>query len=174
MVFLSSHLITFNYSEDSMNITGKNSETGEEFSIESEKVDSDFINSMSIFEMADDAVKRLIDNLDVSADAKKLLYKFSQITIKAGEMIVKIGRKIIDFVCKIYKEFPSATFGIIFGAIVGLLVSTIPILGAVLGAFFTPIAMIFGLLSGLKEDIKDKNLVRKIAEANKQFAPLGA
>ena len=156
-----------------MVINGENPDTGEEYQAEAEGVDEDFVESMSGFDMADDEIKRFIDNLNISADAKALLYKFARATIRAGEYIIKIGRKILDFVFKVYKQYPSATFGMIFGAIAGYLVSSIPIIGAVLGPIFTPIAITIGLIGGFAQDIKDKELERKIIEINAGFSPLG-
>ena len=149
-------------------------ETGEKFEEHFENIDQDFIDSMSFFEMADEELKKFIENLNVSADIKSLLYSFSKATIKAGEFVLKIGRKIIDFVFLLYREYPSATFGMVFGAIAGFLVASIPLLGAVLGPIFTPIAIAIGLLGGLREDLKDKALIRRVAEINANFAPLAA
>lgn len=155
-----------------MIISGVSPETGEMLQVESDEVNREFIESMSIFEKTDADVKRIIDNLDISADAKSLLYSFSSATIEAGEYIIKIGRKIIDYICKMLNEFPNATFGLVFGAIAGFLVSSIPILGFVLGAILAPLLMAFGLLGGLSEDLKDKALERRISEINGKFTPL--
>lgn len=139
-----------------------------------EKLNSDFIKAMSEFEMSEDGVKKLIDALNVSADVKSLLFSFSKATIKVGKYVLKIGRKIIDFVCMLFKEYPSVTFGMIFGAIAGFLVASIPIIGTVLGPIFTPIAVALGLVTGMYNDIKDKNLARRVAEINASFSPLKA
>lgn len=155
-----------------MKINGTNPETGETFQAEADSVDRTFVESMTVFDMSDSGVRRIIENLNISADAKSLLYSFSKATIKAGEFVLKIGRKIVDFICRIFKDYPSATFGMIFGAIAGFLVSSIPILGVVLGPLFAPIAIALGLVGGLREDLKDKALARKIAEINAEFSPL--
>jgi len=155
-----------------MKVNGVNPETGETYQVESDDIDREFIGLMSIFDMTDEDVKRIIDNLNISADAKSLLYSFSRATIKAGEFIIKIGRKIVDYICKILKDFSNASFGLVFGAIAGFLVSSIPILGIVLGPLLTPLLMAFGMLGGLKEDLKDKALERRISEINGKFSPL--
>ncbi len=157
-----------------MKVSGIDPETGSSHEYDATDVNDEFIESMSDFEMSDDKVKRLIDNLNVSADVKSLLYEFSKITIKAGEFVLKVGRKILDFICKLMDEYPSVTFGMVFGAIVGFLIASIPILGVVIGPVFTPIAIAFGLLSGLQEDLKDKNLAREIEKINASFSPLDA
>lgn len=155
-----------------MKINAENLNTGEIFEADIDDVNEEFVESMSKFDMADDEIKRLIDNLSVSADAKSLLYSFTKATIRVGNYIIKIGRKIIDYVCSAFREYPNAGFGLIFGAIVGLLVSSIPVIGVVLGSMFMKLAAILGLIVGLKEDVKDKGLARKVAEINASFSPL--
>ena len=72
----------------------------------------------------------------------------------------------------LYNQYPNTTIGVIFGAIAGFLVSSIPIIGTVLGAFFTPIAVAFGLTVGTVQDLRDKELARRVAEVNAGFSPL--
>jgi hypothetical protein len=155
-----------------MKIQGINPETGVVFEADAGNIDSNFIDSMLKFDLSDQAIKKQIDNLNVSADVKSLLYSFTKTTIKIGEALVKVGRKIIDYICRLITEHPNATFGLIFGAIVGFLISSIAVLGVVLGPLFAPIAIAFGLISGLSEDFKDKALARKIDEFKAQFTPL--
>ena len=157
-----------------MKILGQNPNNNDSYEAEAGEVDEDFIEKMSMFDMAEEAIQKMINKLNISADAKHLLYKISGSTIRVGKFIMKVGRKIIDFVCKIYDEFPQATFGAILGAIAGVLVASIPIIGIVLGAIVTPLAVAFGLVTGASHDFKNKNLDRKIAEANAQFSPLNA
>lgn len=155
-----------------MNITGINPETGEVFEAEASDVTSEFIKKMSEFEMSEAGIKKLIDNLDISADAKAILHRISSVTIRAGEFVLRIGKKILDYVCSILNAFPTATFAMVFGAIIGYLIASIPILGVVLGPVVTPILMALGLVFGAKDDINNSSLARKIAEANAQFSEL--
>lgn len=157
-----------------MKVSGIDPQTGKTFEAEADGIDSNFISTMSEFEMSEAGIKKLIDNLNISADAKSILYSITTVTIRAGEFILKIGRKIVDFVCSIFKEFPTATFGMVFGGIVGVLISSIPVLGVVLGPIVTPILISLGLLAGAYEDIKDKNLFRKITEINAKFSALNS
>jgi hypothetical protein len=155
-----------------MIIQGTNLETGLEFKTVIEDLNQDFLASINNFSLTDDEIRKSIDNLNVSADVKSLLFQFTKVTLKAGDFLLKIGRKIIEFVCLMYREYKNATFGMLFGAIVGLLLASIPVLGVILGPLFTPIAIGLGLVLGLNEDIKDKQLERKIAEINAKLAPL--
>jgi len=155
-----------------MKIKGVNPSTGEEFEGVADGIDKDFIKFMAEFGVSEEGIKHKIDNLNISADAKSLLFSFSKVTIRAGEYIFYIGRKILDYVCQLTKEFPNASFGVVFGAFVGLLISSIPFLGNILGPLLTPILAAIGLVGGLIEDIKDKALVRKIVAANADFSAL--
>ncbi len=87
-------------------------------------------------------------------------------------MIIKIGRKVLEVVCILLREFPNATFGLIFGAVAGLLVASIPVIGFVIGPLVTPLAMAFGLSSGFFEDIQDKKMKRRVMEATASFETL--
>ena len=155
-------------------VTGVNTKTGETFETEANDISDSFIKSMAAFEISETGVKRLIDNLNISADAKLALHAVTNITIKAGELVLKIGRKIIDFICTVFNEFPNASFGMIFGLIMGALISAIPIIGAVFSPIVMPIVLALGITIGMKEDLKDKALARKIAEINSSFSPLSS
>ncbi len=155
-----------------MIVRGVNLETGQEFEKVADQLDANFLKSMAIFDLAEHEIQSVINNLTVSADVKALLFKMSKVTIKVGDFVLKIGLKILEFVCTIYKQYPNATFGLIFGAIAGLLISSIPIIGFILGAIVTPIAMALGLLLGANEDLRDRELERKIALVNAKFVPL--
>lgn len=157
-----------------MIISGVNPETGTEFRTESKSVTSDLLKLLAEFELSDEGIKRLINGLNISADAKLLLYKFSKATITAGQYVVKLGRKIIDLVCSLYKAFPETSFQVIFWSLVGFLVSTIPIIGAVLGPVFTPILVAFGVYNGLMADVQNETLKKTISQMATLFSPLVA
>lgn len=155
-----------------MKVKGVDPNTGKEVEIEIKNPESSFLEEMRNFDMSDEAIRRMIDRLSISADAKSLLYTASKATIKVGEYIIKIGRKILDVVCQTFKEFPMATFGLVFGGIAGALISSIPILGIVLGPIISPIFMLIGLAGGLVLDYQDKLLERKIISKVAEFSPL--
>lgn len=166
--------ISIHYGGWAMQVSGINAETGEKIVTEAPKVSLGFIQEMASLDLSDTQIKRVIDNLNISADAKSALYSLSKVVITAGEYVLRFGRKIIDFIASIHREFPNASFGLIFGAIVGFLITAIPLIGAFIGAFVGPIVMAYGLVMGLSNDIQDKALARRIAEANAKFAPLAS
>lgn len=119
-------------------------------------------------------IKSTIENLDISADAKSALYAIINTTVRAGRFVVKIGRKILDIVIETLKNFPNASFGLVLGGIMGVLVASVPFIGAILAPFITPLAMIYGFVIGMKQDVNDKNLSNAIAAANAHFDHLRA
>jgi hypothetical protein len=49
--------------------------------------------------------------MNVSAGTKALLHSFSKATLTAGKAIIKVGRKIIDVLFSLLRQFPHLTFG---------------------------------------------------------------
>lgn len=155
-----------------MKVYGEDVKNGEKVEFESSRINNDFIDAMMEFRLTDEQMRKTIDGLNVPADVKSMLYALSKVTFKTGQIIIKIGRKLIDCVTQLFKEFPNASYGMIFGAIAGFLVGAVPFLGAVLGPFVAPLLLAFGFFKGLTEDIKEKALKRKIIEINETFTPL--
>ena len=153
-----------------MRIDGKNPENGETITAEAPGLTASILCAIADLDASDDRIREIIDQLDVSADAKSALYSVSKVTVRAGQTIVKIGRKIIDIIVTLFEEFPNAGFGAIFGAIIGSLVSTIPIFGQIFGPLLTPIFISFGIVMGAIIDIQDKLLVKKITAANLELS----
>lgn len=158
--------------ENVMIVKGIDAKTGKEVEIEIRDPEPGFVDRMRNVDMSDDAVRRMIDKLDISADYKSLLYSLAKSTIQIGEYLVGIGRKILDLIGQVKNEYPNATFGLIFGGIVGFLISSIPFLGQVLGPIVTPLLMAFGFVAGIHQDFQNKALERKIAAIAAEFLPL--
>ena len=144
-------------------VTGVEPSTGKSAEIDIPANKSLFFEAMRSIDMPDGVVKRTIDRLDISADAKSLLYGLSKATIVVGEYVIKIGRKILDYACKLLKEFPNTAFGVVIGAVAGSLFSAIPGLGQLLGPVIAPILVFLGFAGGVFLDFKDKMIGRTIA-----------
>ena len=155
-----------------MKVKGIDPNTGMKVEDEIGEPKEGFFEEMRKFDMSDEAIRRMIDKLNISADYKSLLYTLAKSTIQVGDYIIKVGRKILDTACNIVKEYPNTTFGLAFGGLVGMLISSIPILGLILGPIVTPIALVLGGLIGRWEDFQDKILARRVAEKLQEFAPL--
>jgi hypothetical protein len=153
-----------------MIVEAKDPSTGKAFSADAEELSNDDLNEINSFNVSETQLKATIDKLNISADAKSILFTISKTTIKAGKYILKIGRKILDIIGSLFKLYPETGFGLILGGILGVLITSIPIIGFVLGPIVGPLLAAFGLVIGLHQDISNKALAREIAKANQSFA----
>lgn len=148
--------------------------SGQSETLELPRNPEDFFEAMGTQQMPESFVKRTIDGLNISADAKALLYTLSKTTIVVGERVLKIGRKILDYACKVFKEFTNTAFGLVLGGVAGALFAAIPGLGQLLGPIISPILVFLGFLGGVFLDFKDKMVSRQIAthvaEQNRKLA----
>ncbi|MBU3069396.1 hypothetical protein KOI40_06150 [Aestuariicella sp. G3-2] len=157
-----------------MKVQAVDSKTGKTVEKDLPSLSASFIGAMTDLEFSDEKIKRIISLMDISADAKSVLYSVSAVTIRIGQNVVKIGRKIIDGIAMLFEEFPNAAWGVVLGAIFGALISLVPMIGVALGAIIAPISMAYGLVKGLDEDLADKKLTRKIREMSQAYAPLAS
>ena len=134
--------------------------------------DQGFFDFLESFASTEAQIRSKIDSLNISADAKALLYSLNKFTFTAGRHILKIGKKIIDFVLALLTNFPYLGFGLIFGLVLGALIAAIPLIGAALGSLATTIAVAIGATLGGIEEYKSGDLKTRIDNFMKSFAPL--
>lgn len=149
-------------------------EKGRTVEFEAPNLNAETIEALNSETYTRKQTKRIIDNMNISADAKSLLSSIANTVIFVGEKIIQLGKKIIEIVMEMMKSFPNATFGMLLGLLLGTLVAAIPIIGVALGAFVTPIAAAFGLASGWMSDFQNATLKQKIMEAQQAFSPLAS
>lgn len=123
--------------------------------------ESDIRDLMS-FELSEETLKKRLDGLDISADAKSILFTIAKMTIKVGSAIVRIGRKIIELVIGFLKEFPMTTMATLFGLVFGILLSSVPIIGFVLGPIVTKLSVAMGFAMGGMQDFNNRAMAAKV------------
>lgn len=153
-----------------MKVEATNPVTGSKVEKEFAGINKEFVETFNNTEANDHLIRSFIENMNVSADIKSALNKVAQLSVKAGQFIIKIGRRIFDIVLRIIKEFPNAMFGIVLGGVFVILVSTIPFIGALISPLFTSLGMLSGFLFGVKQDISDKSLEAAIVRAQARFS----
>jgi hypothetical protein len=146
--------------------------TGDSIFVELSEERLSEIESLQRERISDAKLFSYIDQLNISADAKALIETILRATIRVGKAVIKIGKRIIEVVLSIVSKFPNVTFGLVLGLVVYALVASIPIIGALFGGLLGPIAVLFGLVNGYFEDVKDRRLERKIMEASDHFSAL--
>ena len=150
----------------------KDFNTGKTIEVEIPDENLEALKALTQDRVSDTKLQSYIDNLDLPADAKALIASILKTAVRVGEMVIRIGKKIVEIVIMIVSKFPNATFGLVLGLIVGALVTSIPLIGGLLGAFVLPIAAAFGLATGYMNDLRDNSLAKKVAEASTMFQPL--
>ena len=150
----------------------KDFNTGKTIEVEIPDENLEALQALTQDRVSDTKLQSYIDNLDLPADAKALIASILKTAVRVGEMVIRIGKKIVEIVIMIVSKFPNATFGLVLGLIVGALVKSIPLIGGLLGAFVLPIAAAFGLATGYMNDLRDNSLAKKVAEVSAMFQPL--
>ena len=139
-------------------------------------LDEDVIADFNTFQFTRQQIRRLIDNLNVSADAKVRLHSIHEQTIEAmtvaGRVVIRIGRKILDVVLWLMREFPNATFGVIFGLVAGHLIGLVPVIGFLLEPLVGTILTAFGFVQGMALDLREKQIGRRTMDLCRQFTAL--
>jgi len=146
--------------------------TGETVQMECVAGSEDAIRDFLSFDLSEDALRKRIGALDISADAKSVVFTIAKTTIRVGSMVLNIGRKVLDIITNVLAEFPMASTGAIFGAIFGYLVTSVPVIGFIFGPFVGALAIAFGFAVGAMQDLGNKALERRIKSSVASFETL--
>ena len=113
-----------------------------------------------------------IDNLPLPAEVKAILVKLIDLTVTIGNKVLAIGKKILEMILYLVRNFPNTTIGLLVGAFLGALISSIPFIGWILSSIVTPLSIALGGLVGLWNDLKNQSLRKEIKEFVKEFEAL--
>jgi hypothetical protein len=141
-----------------------NQETKEKVQVEAEDIDIEELKQQFKLKFSADEIRRIIDNLDIPAEAKALLTELLNFSIKVGTVVLEVGKKIIEVVKAVAKNFPHITAGLIIAATLSVLVSCIPILGPMLSWICTPLFLIVGVGAGVLKEIEKTDLGKALNE----------
>lgn len=127
-----------------------------------------FVNTT---ERDDAQILRRIDSLDLSADAKALMGDLLRLATRVGETVLRIGRKILDFVLTLVRQFPTLGFAAVIIAVITLLVAMVPFIGGVLASFLGPLGMAFGVAGAAALEMKEHDFRQRVADFAAGFQP---
>lgn len=114
-----------------------------------------------------------LDRLAVSADVKLLMTQLAALTVKVGDAIIEVGRRIMSFVFETVKLFPHITLGVVVGFTMWWLIGSAAILGALLGPIIGPLLVAFGLGVGAMADVADGGLRARVEKLARSFETPG-
>lgn len=157
-----------------MEIKGLNFDTEEDVTFETDDIKPSFWDTLIDATQSDAKLRAFIDSLNCSADLKEYYYRIASVTIRVGKRIIQIGRKILETVMAIAKEYPHTSFGFCVGFLIGALAGEIPLFGVILGPALGPLAMLLGVVNGYFRDNEDSKLTNKIKSVVDEYAPLAS
>jgi len=96
-------------------------------------------------ERTDDQIRRRIESLEVSADVKVLLNDLLRMAARVGDAVLRVGRKILDFVLTLTPHFPSLTFAVVIASVLTMLVALVPVIGGLLASVMGPLMFALGI-----------------------------
>jgi len=123
---------------------------------------------------SDRQILQRIESLNVSADAKALLAELLKVATMVGDHLLRIGRKIIDFVLMLLKQFPLLSFAAIIATVVAALLGALPLLGGPLSSVLTPLALALGVTWGAKLETESPDLAERVREFAAAFSRAAA
>jgi len=147
----------------------QNPKTGEWKSVDISSEQMESLNKVNDTVIEDDQIISYIDNLKISPEIKAVLDSILNYSMKVGDLILNIGRKIVEVIIYFVQNFPNIIIGTIIGFTIGTIISSIPILGWALGWLILPLSTALGMGMGLKVDIQDKKLANKIKDETSEL-----
>jgi|TARA_B110000977_G_C10928889_1_gene436263 hypothetical protein len=138
---------------------------------EVKEIPQEFINAIDRNNLSDFQIQKHLNNLSISADQKVLINKVLNFTVETGKQIIKVGKRIIELTLLFIKKFPASSFGLVFGLVVASFIPSgniagfaIPIVSS-LSSLIKKIIVVFAVVIGFKEDLKNTALGVQISNA---------
>lgn len=130
-----------------------------------------FINST---ERSDSQILRQIESLSISADAKALLADLLKLATRVGQAVLRIGRKIIDFVLSLMRAFPHMGFLVVVAVVVTVLIAMVPVIGVALASVLGPLFLALGIVVGGAVEFQSPDLEARVRDFATGFSGMNA
>lgn len=138
-----------------MHVETVNLETGESFALEMSPEELEQLVRDARPRLSKKQLERRIANLEISADVKVLLASFMSATIKIGNAVLNIGRRILEIVFDLVKRYPNFTFALVMRLVGALLLHFVPWLAPILIPLLTAMDLGFALAKDYLERRKN-------------------
>jgi hypothetical protein len=130
-----------------------------------------FINTT---EHNDSQILRQIESLSVSADAKALLADLLKLATRVGQTMLRVGRKIIDFVLSLVQAFPTMGFIAVIAVVTTTLIALVPFIGPALASVLGPLALALGIVAGSAVEFQSPDFEIRVRDFAKEFSGLSS
>ncbi len=135
---------------------------------------SEVVSFINTTERGDAEILQRIESLSVSADAKALLADLLKLATRVGQTVLRVGRKIIDFVLSLVRAFPHLGFAALVAVVVTALVAMVPVIGVALASALGPLTLALGIVVGGAVDVQSPDLEARVREFASGCSGLGA
>lgn len=134
----------------------------------------DVVTFINTTEYSNAQILRQIESLSVSADAKALLADLLNLATRVGQSVLRVGRKIIDFVLSMVRAFPHMGFAAIVAVVVTALIAMVPFIGLALASVVGPLALALGIVVGGAVEFQSPDLEARVRNFAARFSGLAA
>lgn len=121
-------------------------------------------------------IKNYLDNSNMSADMKAILYDIAGFSIKVGQTVIAVGRRIFEIASGLVVKFPNFTLSTLVAVVIGVVLNGalggLPVIGA-LAVFFSKLLVLLGMAKGAIDDIRDNAAKSEMQRVSAQFDALG-
>ncbi len=107
-------------------------------------------------------LRELIERTNLSADMKALFADLAQITVKIGNVLVNIGRKILTFSLEMVKAFPTTSLAVIATLVVSSYVIPTGGIAIALGSVLKGMLACVGIPAAALRDIVHPDLLARV------------
>jgi len=115
-------------------------------------------------ERTDDQIRRRIESLEVSADVKALLSDLLRMAARVGNTVLRIGRKILDFVLTLARLFPTLTFAVVIVSVLTTLVAMVPVVGGLIASIIGPLMFALGVAGAAALEVQAGDFRQRVAD----------
>ena len=91
-----------------------------------------------------------------------------------GQSVLRVGRKIIDFVLSMVRAFPHMGFAAIVAVVVTALIAMVPFIGLALASVVGPLALALGIVVGGAVEFQSPDLEARVRNFAARFSGLAA
>ncbi len=115
-------------------------------------------------------LKDFLDRTNLSADVKALIYDLAKFTVKIGEVVVAVGRRIVSIAIWLAQTVPNITLGVLVALVVSTVLGGLPLMPAALALALQKLLLLIGVTAGAIEDIRQNAMKNAMDRVARQFS----
>ena len=154
-----------------MPVVVKSQDGDEELSLESSQLPN--LEDLRKSSMPKRKIYKFIENLEMSADSKALLFNMTDIVITVGKVLVPIGRAILSAGIEILKLFPTLAFSVVLAKFLPFLLPA-ALVKIKITALISKLLPILGTYIDFKNIIEEDSLNKAAKRLSARFFPEGS